>query len=220
MRDAGLMRWAQDAAWVHSEQLGFGRDWYAARSLWWVVRCAELNVLGEVAMGETVAVTTSVVGYRRVWARRRTDIVRTTGEPVGTALTDWVITDARGLPTRVPVEFLELFGDIESFEPARISLPPTPVDAVELRFAVRDHEIDPLAHANNAVYVDWFAEAGNAVPGGAEVLARTPRRYGAEYAAPAARGAPVVSRAWLRESGLAYRMTDEAGADLLRATVA
>ena len=59
---AGLLRWAQDCAWIHSERLGFHEvvrrrgdsgGWCAARSC---------NVLADVAMGETTAVTTTMVG--------------------------------------------------------------------------------------------------------------------------------------------------------------
>ena len=206
------MRWAQDAAWVHSERMGFRREWYAARGLWWLVRCAELEVLSGVALGETAAVTTQVVGWRKVWARRRTQIVGASGEPAALAITDWVLTDARGLPTRVPAEFGEVFGAVETFQPARVTLEPTPSEAASLRFSVRDHEIDPLAHANNAVYVDWLEEAARAI--GVDGL----RRFRLEFVAPAARGAEVVSRAWHREAGVGYRLEGANGAELLRAT--
>ena len=53
--------------------------WYAERGLWWLVRCAELNLLADVAMGETVTVTTTIVGYRKVWARRRTEVAARVG---------------------------------------------------------------------------------------------------------------------------------------------
>ena len=33
LRTSALMRYAQDIAWRHSEQLGFDRDWYASRGL-------------------------------------------------------------------------------------------------------------------------------------------------------------------------------------------
>ena len=118
LRTSGLLRYAQDCAWIHSERLGFDRAWYAARGLWWLVRCAELEVTGEIRMGETVEVTTTVVGYRKVWARRRTDVARESGERVAGVITDWVITDSRGLPTRVPDEFVALFGSaVPSFTP-------------------------------------------------------------------------------------------------------
>lgn len=211
VRSSGLLRWAQDLAWIHSERLGFTRDWYAERSLGWLVRCLELNVLGHVALGETVAATTGVVGYRKVIARRRTQVVRETGEPVAVALTDWVLVDARGLPTRIPAEFAAIFGGVESFEPARVRLGPTPDDAVALPFTVRDHEIDPMAHANNAVYVDWIDEAARAL--GVSGLSR----YRLEYLVPAVLGANVIGRVWRTERGVDYRLTSASGTELLRA---
>ena len=36
------MRYAQDLAWQHSTDLGFGREWYAEHGLTWLVRAAEL----------------------------------------------------------------------------------------------------------------------------------------------------------------------------------
>ena len=110
LRSSGYLRWAQDCAWIHSERLGFNRDWYATHGLWWLVRCAELTIVGDIPMGDTVSVITTIVAYRRVWARRRTEVVRSTGERLATALTDWVLTDERGAPTRVPDEFVALFG--------------------------------------------------------------------------------------------------------------
>jgi len=166
LRTSGLMRWAQDCAWVHSERLGFGREWYAARGLGWLVRCAVLDVVEPAVLGETASVSTAVVGWRRVLARRRTAVTGPDGRPIATILTDWVLTDARGTPTRVPADFARIFGGAVPFEPARVSLEPTPPGATEMRFAVRDHEIDPMAHANNAVYVDWLEEAARTLGAG------------------------------------------------------
>ena len=39
--------------------------------------------------------------------------------------TDWVLTGPTGGPMRVPVEFADRFGGIESFEPARVTSPAT-----------------------------------------------------------------------------------------------
>src|SRR2546426_1049114 len=72
-RTSTLLRWAQDVAWIHSERLGFTRDWYAKRGLAWLVRGVELNVLLPVSTGDEIEVTTGVVGYRKVLARRRTE---------------------------------------------------------------------------------------------------------------------------------------------------
>ena len=223
LRASTLLRYAQDAAWIHSERLGFDRDWYAGRGLTWVVRCAEVEVLSAPLMGETLTVTTTIAGYRRVWARRWTEMLRADGRPAATVLTDWVITDGRGAPTRVPPEFVQLFGEaVGGFEPARVALPAPPDTAIERRFEVRPHELDPLAHANNAVYVDWLHELVAEVPGGPGLLDREPRRYRLEYAQAAAPGMDLMARAWPFEGGIAYRLTGDGGdggVELLRATV-
>ena len=59
------MRYAQDLAWLHSTELGFGREWYAERGLTWLVRAAELVVNADVPMGTNVVARTEVVGIRR-----------------------------------------------------------------------------------------------------------------------------------------------------------
>jgi acyl-ACP thioesterase len=219
LRSSGLMRWAQDCAWIHSERLGFGREWYSARGLWWLVRCAELNIVGDVAMGETISVTTTVVGYRKVWARRRTEFARAGGERVATALTDWVITDARGAPTRVPDEFVALMGGrVPTFTPGRVLLPPAPPDASRSDLDPRPADIDPMAHVNNAAYIDYFDES-LAQAGDAAWATRLPRRYRLEYVAAAAPGERLTAETWPLADGFAHRLTGPAGAELLRATL-
>src|SRR4051794_37374666 len=69
IRTSALLRYAQDVAWRHSEALGFDRQWYVDRGLWWVVRAVDLEVLRPVGMGQTIRVSTAVTGHRRIWAR-------------------------------------------------------------------------------------------------------------------------------------------------------
>lgn len=223
LRTSTLLRYAQDAAWIHSESLGFDREWYSSRGLWWLVRCIDLRVLDTARMGETLSVTTTIVGYRKVWARRRTELVGADGQLVAEAFTDWVITDERGMPTRVPEEFTRLFaGQAGTFTPARVALDPSPPDAAERRFQVRPQDLDPMGHVNNAGYLDYLEEAAladlrDAPPG---LLDRRPRRYQLEYVAPAVPGAELSGRMWSRDGGVSYRLTDErAGLELLRATL-
>jgi len=218
-----MLRYAQDAAWIHSETLGFDREWYGSRGLWWLVRCVDMRVLSIARMGETLAVTTTVVGYRKVWARRRTDVLGADGQRVADVYTDWVITDQRGVPTRVPEEFFRLFaGEVGTFMPARVALEATPPDSAELRFRVRSRDLDPMGHVNNAGYLDYLEEAAVASVRGVALLQHRPRRYRLEYVAPAALGAELSGRFWSRpDGGIGYRLRDDiSGAELLRATLA
>jgi len=220
LRVSVLLRYAQDAAWIHSERLGFDRGWYTARGLWWLVRCAELRVFDDVPMGEVLTVTTQVIGYRKVWARRQTDVLRPAGQPAAQVLTDWVLTDARGMPTRVPPEFGVFGSSIGTFTPGRVSLPPTPTNAAIHPVQVRHQDLDPMGHVNNAAYLDYLEEAAADSAIGQSALAARPRRYRLEYLAPAAPRADLAGRSWGFASGLAYRLSDDgSGVELLRAIV-
>jgi acyl-ACP thioesterase len=217
IRASTFLRYAQDAAWVHSDAAGFGRDWYLERGLTWLVRCVELDVLEPSGPGDTLSVSTEVVGLRRVWARRRGEVLGPEGALVAVVLTDWVMTGPGFVPVRVPAEFFKVFPAVpEGFEPARVPLPPTPAEAYLRRFHVRRSEIDPMAHVNNAAYVDYLEES-LAEAGAGAALDLRPRRYRLEYQQAAEPGAELVGASWRDGKSWAYRLSDASGVDLLRA---
>jgi acyl-CoA thioesterase FadM len=229
VRTSALLRYAQDCAWAHSERLGFGRDWYAERGLFWLVRAVELRLSGTLPTGATAAVTTRIVGFRHVLARRLTTIVGPTGSPVASIDTDWAMVGDDGVPTRIPAEFPALLGGAGSpFRPHRVVLPsPGPREAGEtversgLSFRVRPQELDPMGHANNAVHLDWLEEALAADTVGrlGSLLARSPRAYRLEYLLPARPQVDLRAEAWRSgASSAAYRLR-EPGGDLLHATI-
>lgn len=226
VRSSALMRYAQDVAWVHSERMGFDRHWYAERDLAWVVRTAELAILAPVELGQAIELSTAVTGFRRVWARRRTEGRLPDGRLALWGHTDWVMTDiARGLPGRVPPEFPAAF-DVPPgpFEPGRVPLPPSPDDAVRHVSRVRPQDLDPMGHVNNAAYLDYLEEALHAAGEAARpAISGTPRRIRLEYLAPAAPGIALIGEAWQEPeegvAGWAWRLTGEDGRELARAVV-
>ena len=222
LRTSGLLRYAQDVAWLHSTDRGFDRDWYGERGLTWLVRAAELEVLQAVPLGTTLISHTAVVGQRRVWARRRGEFLMPDGSLAGWVHTDWVMIDGRGALTRIPTIFAEVFRIPEfTDQMSRVALPPTPDDVPKRRFAVRPHELDPMDHVNNAVYLDWLEEAVLAsADGSRSELAAVPRRYRLEYAAAADGGMELQDAAWRSdEGGWSYRLSGKDGLDLFRATL-
>jgi acyl-ACP thioesterase len=224
LRTSGFMRYAQDLAWQHSSDLGFGRAWYAERGLTWLVRAAELVISRAPEMGTTINARTAIVGIRRVFARRRGEFLLADGTPAGWVHTDWVLIDARGALTRIPSIFPETFGGAELMgSVGRIPLPPTPPGAVHRRFAARLHELDPMGHANNAVYLDWLEESIVAAdPAGSQAATSDlPRRYRMEYALAVEAGAELDGAAWQDDIGWSYRLAGaDGGADRFRARVA
>lgn len=220
-RAAAWLRWAQDLAWLDSERLGYPREWYAERGLMWLVRGISLELEAPVRSGERISLTTRIVGFRRVWARRRTEVRDASGAPIGLILTDWVMTDARGVPTRVPDEFPGRFAEpLPPFEPTRVEPADAPATAAALELRVRSAEVDPLGHANNAAYVEWVDEAAalvgaSTVGGGDGISSAGPVRYRLEYLFPAAPGERLVARSWkLADGSVACRIdaAPEAGA--------
>ena len=217
VRTSVLLRYAQDLAWFHSSARGFTRAWYRERGLTWLARAAEVTVLGPMGVGEEYVGTTQVAGWRRVWARRRTDFVDADGATVAWLHVDWVLLDARGAPTRVPSEFDGIFWAPEATFPlARVPLTDPPASARRGTIEARPHELDPMDHVNNAVYADWLDEQIIAA-GGQETVRAIPRTVRLEYARAVDGGATVIADVWRAEDGWSCRLTDTAGADLLRA---
>jgi medium-chain acyl-[acyl-carrier-protein] hydrolase len=217
LRTSVLLRYAQDVAWHHSASRGFDRAWYAERGLAWLVRAAEVALLAPIAVGSELVGTTRVVGWRRVWARRRTEFVDAAGALVAWTQIDWVLLDARGAPTRIPAEFEPVFGaPTATFGLGRVALGDPPDDARDIRFTVRPQELDPMIHVNNAVYADWLDEA-LIEAGDTPATRAVPRLARLEYAAPADAGADLEAAAWRTDAGWSYRLRDERGQELLRA---
>jgi acyl-ACP thioesterase len=221
VRGSALLGYVQDVAWLHSEALGFTREWYAERHLGWLVRAVEVTILGRIAYGATLEVSTRIVGFRRVLARRESPIVDETGALVATAYTDWVLTDQRGAPTRIPDEFTRMFGDEPTYEPFRVPRTEPLPGAAATSLAVRGRDLDPIGHTNNGVYLDHLDESVAALPGGAVAATAIPRRYDLEYVAAATGGDALVALAWRDGDRWLHRL-DRAGdgATLLRGVLA
>lgn len=238
LRTSGVLRYAQDVAWRHSEVLGFDRSWYRDRGLGWVVRAVELEQHAPVPLGTTLRVATAVVGHRRIWARRLAECRFGDGRLAARATTDWVLLDARNRVVRIPDDFGVAFANPE----VRSEILRVPAESGEPRarhaLTVRPSDLDPLDHVNNAVYVDWLEEAieaigwgrpprssheapGNAVfadpagdPGAAASLPRTLRL---EYLASAAPGDQVEIELFGSPPAWRARIGRADGTELVRA---
>jgi acyl-ACP thioesterase len=190
-RTSTLLRYAQDVAWRHSEDLGFDRSWYQARGLGWVVRGVELELHEPIRMGHTLRISTAVVGHRRIWARRLGECRLADGRLAARVTTDWVLLDERNRVVRIPEDFGFAFTNPEV--KAEILRVPGPAGepVLTLELAVRPRDLDPLDHVNNAVYLDWLEEAVEQSGIGAAAGIQ-PGSIRLEYLASAARGDAVA----------------------------
>ncbi len=220
VRASALVRYAQDAAWQHSEALGYDRRWYASRDLTWLVRSLELALVEPVGTGTALEVTTQVTGYRKVWARRLAVIRSAAGTTVAWVHTDWVMIDERGLPHRVPEEFRERFVVApRSFDPVRVPALQPGAASVSVGLSVRAGELDPMGHANNAVYLDYLEEAVGRLPDGPHLIGPVARTYRGEYLLPAMPGVDLVGEAWPDPPAARFRLRSAGGDELFRGLV-
>lgn len=219
LRTSGLLRYAQDVAWLHSVSRGFDRAWYDERGLNWVVRAVDLEVLDRVPLGATLEAMTRVVGQRRVWARRLGEF-RIGDGVVARVRTDWLLLDAAGRPTRLPTEFRGAFDELPADDGVgRVELADSPPDAHRRSIRVRPHELDPMVHVNNAVYVDWLEESVTAAAPDAAITRVLPRRLRLEYAGAAEPDAELVAMTWPVDDGWASRLATVSGIELVRSIV-
>ncbi len=218
MRSSGYLRYAQEVAWVHSELLGLDRAWYEERQLTWVVRSLQLDVVSPIVHGQTFTVSTEVVGWRRALSRRRTELCGPDGSLSALVLIDWVGLGPTGTPVRIPAEIVAMLNEsgAATFEPIRAALPKAPADAATRQVSVLPRDIDPMAHVNNAAYLDYLEE-GLAAAGAEADLSRVPRRYRLEYVTAAELGDRLHATVWREGPGWAYRLNGEGARDILRA---
>jgi acyl-CoA thioesterase FadM len=219
LRTSGLLRYAQDIAWQHSVARGFDRAWYRQRGLTWVVRAVDLEVLAPIALGASLETTTEVVGQRRVWARRL-GAFRTGDRLLATVQTDWLLLDDAGRPARLPAEFEGAFAQLPAASGlGRVELGEPPSGAHRSTIAVRPHELDPMGHVNNAVYLDWFEEGLLVADPGQASGRALPRRVRLEYTGAAEPGADLVAVTWRQGDGWSHRVETATGIVLVRATL-
>jgi acyl-ACP thioesterase len=187
------------------------------------VRGVELDILEDVEYGGEVVASTEVSGFRRVIARRRSEFRRQGSErTVAIAITDWVLLNADGRPVRPPPEILDAFtATSEEFSPLRVRLKEAPASAKRAEFPVRMSETDPMAHVNNAAYIDYVDErfvsdrAGEQAP----LPLSLPRRYRAEFVGSAVPGTMLVAHSWAGDRAWSYLLRDADGREVLRASV-
>jgi len=212
IRASALLRYAQDVAWRHSEAMGFDRQYYADRSLAWVVRAVELRLLEPISMGETILVSTAVVGHRRIWARRLGEFRSAADAHAAVVTTDWVLLDARNRVVRIPDDFAVAFTNPEIRVDILRVPPAEEAPVATLGVPVRTRDLDPMGHVNNAVYLDWaeeaLAAAGWSVAG--------PRRVRLEYLASAGPAEDVVLDVSGEPDAWSIRIRRPGGADLVR----
>jgi acyl-ACP thioesterase len=146
-----LACWLQDVAYADVEDAGL------AQSAVWVVRRTRIRVLRFPRFGERFDLTTFCSGFGRMWAERRTDVVREgEREPDVEAVSLWVHLDTESWrPVPLSAEEIAAYGGAapERRVSARLRHPGVSESADgAMTWTFRATECDIADHVNNAAY--------------------------------------------------------------------
>lgn len=207
-RASVILRYVIETAFGHSAAEGYPLSWYEEHGLFWLVRRARLDLPRPIPYGAILAVTTRVVGFRRIWARRQNEIREPAGESLGDVIMDWIFTEGDGTPARVLPEMEAVFSGLQRLEVVRLDLPDPPPGARTTDYRVPVHQIDPRGHMNSAAYLDLFDD-GLADTGGDPH--ERPAVYELEYRRTAAPAEALRSTVWRQDGRWAMVVTSGAG---------
>jgi acyl-CoA thioesterase FadM len=175
-----------------------------------------------VTYGDVLSISTQVIGWRHVWARRHSQIRRVGAEAghegdgaIATVETDWVLLTTDGRPAKVPPEVAEYFATEQQFTRERIVLPEPASEVTTLATRVRPLDVDPMRHMNNAAYLDMVEDGLARMPDGQRL--DSPDCYRIGYVAPALPHTPVHVSCWaVSGRQVACRISDGDGNELTK----
>lgn len=160
-RAGDLWRAFQDVAVGGSSRAGWPPERYRAERVSFIVRSMVVVHHRETEFGEALTGATWPSGFKRGMFFRRECRLRGPAGPVASATQDWVHVAADLSLVRASDALVECF-PVEAHDPP-VALPsferraPTTLGAFELD--CWHTWMDPLAHVNHPVYVDWADEA-------------------------------------------------------------
>jgi len=161
LRSATLLRLLQETATRASSDAGFDPAYYEREATVWLVRRTALTRLAPAGYGYELEAATWVADFRRVRSQRDYE-VRAGERLIARASTDWVYVDrTSGQPKRVPSEMQQAFVPEGPTTSRRIPFPEPPIPAHAARTVrrVELHDLDALAHVNNATYLHYVEQA-------------------------------------------------------------
>ncbi len=161
LRTSTLLKFLQEIATRASSDAGFDPAYYVQTGTMWLVRRTTLTLDAPARYGDELDASTWIADFRRVRSQRVYD-VRAADRRIAQATTDWVYVDReRSRPRTIPAEMQRVF--VPEGAPARRRVPmpedAPPAGATVISHRVAAHELDALAHVNNAHYVHYLETA-------------------------------------------------------------
>ncbi|MEO1056112.1 MAG: acyl-ACP thioesterase domain-containing protein [Actinomycetota bacterium] len=189
-------RYLQDVATDDAADAALG-DAYG-----WVVRRTMIAVHTPARLGERVELATFCSGTGRSWAERRTIISGNRGAHLD-AVALWIRVDpTTGRPTGLGDDFMAIYGPAAADRrvSTRLQLDDPPAETERRPWPLRQTDLDPLGHVNNAAQWAALEEILDDRVGVADVEHRAPVEADSEIELRVARDTEQI-RGWLVADG-------------------
>lgn len=178
-RAGDIWRSFQDAALIGSSRVGWPPSKYREEGIAFIVRTMTVVHHREIRYGEPVTGQTWVSEFRRRIITPRQIVLYASGQPAAVATQEWVhvrerIKEGQGIaPARASEELIASFDPVPE-GPVAVLPEWDAAEGPEHRFAfeVWHTDMDPLAHANHPLYLDWCDESTSRVLAAAGVDAQ------------------------------------------------
>jgi acyl-ACP thioesterase len=158
---SSLLRFFEDIAILHSEDVKLGVDYYSENHVGWVLYKWDIKIKRYPEFKETIRVRTEPLYIKNFQAYRYFEIIDSKGNTIATANSMWLFLNAdTKKPTKVPENIFKGYG-IDKNKMTELEFGEindlTKTDA-EKEFDIRYIDIDTNHHVNNIRYVEWALE--------------------------------------------------------------
>ncbi len=158
---ASLMQLMQEAAALHAEQLGFGREKMNELDGYWVLSNVRVEIAELPRWNQQIAIRTWPSGYSRLIASREFVGIDRTGRELFRAGSEWMVLDKqRGRPKNLFHLDLALpRTGTKALQETLSRLEPLDGGAAVDKVRVGRSAIDLNGHVNNTEYIRWGIDA-------------------------------------------------------------
>lgn len=161
---SGILRYLEQSAVTAAADAGYGGDFHRERNSAWIVRRITLLMYEPARQADEIQITTWISHFAKVRGGREYRIRNAaTGQPLYTALTEWVYVSRETLkpiaiPPQLAVGFSTPGAPLGIYDPPQVETNTHHASFTTERTA-EWHEADSMAHINNANYADWLDDA-------------------------------------------------------------
>jgi len=157
-----LLKYFQEAAWNHAEQLGVGYSHLSRSGQVWMLSRMMVVVDSYPAWGQAVVVRTWPCGSRSLLALRDFELLDREGHRRAAATSGWLVFDQHSRrPLRIEpiLASMRMFPDRRSVGCDAPKLVAAETSSTPAVFKVKYSDLDLNNHVNNATYARWMLDS-------------------------------------------------------------